>query len=84
MAFSLSKNMDAIRQARKEAGMSQWELAARIGRSQAWLSIRERGWVTAKEPEIDAMRFVLEKKRRELVAIEKEPVQVSEEVRNAR
>jgi predicted transcriptional regulator len=76
--------MNEIKRLRKSLGVTQWGLAVKVGRSGTWVSLRERGFVIPTEKELAAMRFVLEKRRRELEAIEKEPVQGSEEVRNAR
>jgi DNA-binding XRE family transcriptional regulator len=44
----MKSNLDSgkLRQVRKDAGLSQWQVARSLGKSQGWLSTIELGYVT--------------------------------------
>jgi predicted transcriptional regulator len=80
----LKTPMEKIKRLRKALGLTQWDMAFRVGRSQTWVSLRERGFVNPTRKELAAMSYVLEQRRREMQDIELDPVPGQKEVRNAR
>jgi len=56
-----SNPIDAIKKRRQNLGVSQWTLSKAVGRTQAWLSIRESGHVYLTPNETRALEYALDR-----------------------
>jgi predicted transcriptional regulator len=52
-------SIDDIKRQRQRLGLSQWALATKVGRTGAWLSLREMGYVKASPGELEVLAEVL-------------------------
>jgi transcriptional regulator with XRE-family HTH domain len=56
-----SQDASKLRQARKDAELSQWQLARSLGRSQGWLSNLECGYTDLTEDVAQKIAAAIEK-----------------------
>ena len=54
------QNIQEVREKRRRLGIAQWPLAARVGRSGTWLSLRECGYVSTSVEELEALSEALQ------------------------
>jgi predicted transcriptional regulator len=61
-------SIEDVKRERERLGLSQWALAIRVGRSGAWLSLRETGYMSTSKPELEALDKALQEAEEELKA----------------
>jgi len=64
MSMGRKINPETLRERRQQAGLSQWALAKKLGRSQGWISIRECGYQQVSDSEAIAIASAIESLKR--------------------